>query len=148
MDITPLFIVASGSCGSSGGGGGATCELKPYSYEGVSAKTYVNAVNIDSEDYQLVIDGSAVFGEDKVVCAFQLIVDNQSQENSAYLRIDLVQGENIETIDEVEIPKGAIGIPMSFDIIAKLKIYGKGKLRITMLGYYIENEQKVAEPID
>ncbi len=143
MQLMPLFTVSSESSG-----GGGSCELKPYSYEGVTAKAYIDTVNIDSEDYQLIIDGPTVFGEDRAVCAFQLIVDNQSQENSAYLRIDLVQGENIETIDEVEIPKKTVGIPMSFDIIAKLKVYGKGKLRVTMLGYYVENESKIAKPTD
>jgi len=159
MDITPLFPPSCGggsggggggsSSGGSGGGGNVSCELKPYSYEGTTAKAYINAVNVNSSDYQLVIDGVQEFGAgDKAVCSFMLIVDNQSDSDSGYIKVDFVQGDQTETLDEIEIPKSAKGIPMSFDMIGKLKIYAKGNLRITMLGYYIENGQKTAEPIE
>lgn len=140
MKVVPI-IPPSGS-----GSGGGSCSPTPMRYETVDYSRYKASDNLEAKSYQLIFDYDSVVS-DGFLFELKLLVDNNDENKSAYLKVSKLIGTTERQLDEIEIPKGEKNVLFPFDDITGLRLYIKGKVTYFISAIIVSRVQKEAEPV-
>ena len=138
MRVSPVLITSTGSSG--------TCSPTPLQYETIDYARYTASDNIKSDTYQLIFDYNTVVG-DGFIFEMKLLVDNNDNDSSAYLKVSKLIGTTERELDEIEIPKGEKNVLFPFDNYDGLRLYLKGNVTYFLSAIIMKNVEKEAQPV-
>jgi len=128
------------------GGGGGSCSTTSMSYEVLDYSRYLASDSLNTDSYQLIFDYNSVVGNG-FLFGMKLLVDNNDDNNSAYLKVSKLAGTTERQLDEIEIPKGEKNLLFPFDDINNLRLYLKGKVTYFLSAIIVVDRQKQTQLI-
>lgn len=142
MRVVPILPVSSGGSSSESG----SCSPVPMKYQTLDYSRYTASDNIKSDSYQLIFNYNSVVGSG-FLFELKLLVDNNDDNNSAYLKVSKLIGTVERELDEIEIPKGEKNVLFPFSDISGLRLYLKGNVSYFISAIIVNKSEEQAQPI-